>query len=921
MQIIPEKIRSLWSEEEIRILVLCSLLLQIILISFSLFRKRSSNKALSLLLWLSYLGADAIAILALGNLLNQQNDAVEANTSGDIMAFWAPFLLLHLGGPDTITSYSLEDNELWLRHLLNLVAEVVVAVAVFLESLPSPHVWKPAIVVFAAGILKYGERTLSLRSASMDHLRESMLSEADPGPNYAKFMQELHSRKEAGVKVEIKIDKEPPPTLPQQEAEEIPMAVVISMGYHFFQIFKRLTVDLMLSFQDRIESQNFFVRLKPEQAFQVVEVELSFLHDILHTKAVHVHNTRGRITRAASLSMAILALLLFYHRSGKHSSTFKGVDVLITYLLLLVAIGLEIIAILLLIFSDWAIVALQMSTSGRLEQPCIAFLKKKIGTPKWGDAIIKLRKGFLSVFPKWLLGDTERWWSNKMRQHNLLSVCIRDYNRTNLDRMLELIKLKGVRNQLWYVRSIQVEDVIKRNIFGQLKTKAQSTDGLAENYKRLRACRGEWVLREKGYTTVKWSVEKEFDESILIWHIATHLCYQSFKRAADNTEDPNKQVSGVKIIQIGRKLRSWMKSIGTILTQRVKTILRRSQDHSTNEVGDEEEESGDVENVENEAGSSEPSAVGETIKIKDYVKISREISDYLIYLVVYQPKLLPAGIGTIRFLDTCAEAKKFFSDKETEMREELRNEKSIEDEKKSFLLGFLFFLVSTVKKSFFRILGFLFIRPIGTERVLALKKIAETIREGWTAITKMTLPKMIHQFFCFCIEVAKEMRPKNKLATQEKMEELGCKKLMEVRTTVNPIDVKGDRSKSVLFDAVKLARQIMKNFKNENEEEEQKNKKEEEQKNKKEEEEEEEEEEDERGENKKEKKRWEVISSVWMEMLCYAAGNCASDAHAKQLSQGGELLTHVWLLMTHMGIGEQYRIEAGHARAKLLVGT
>ncbi|KAG6488329.1 hypothetical protein ZIOFF_057097 [Zingiber officinale] len=820
---------------------------KIILISFSLFRKRNSNKALSLLLCLSYLGADNIAIFALGNLLNQQNGAVEANASGDIMAFWAPFLL-HFGGPDTITSYSLEDNELWLHHL---IVEVVIAIAVFLESLPSPHVWKSAIVIFVAGILKYGERMLSLRSASMDHLRESMLSEADPGPNYAKFMQELHSCKEAGVKVEMKIDKEPPPTLPQQEVEEISMAAVISMGYHFFQIFKRLTVDLMLSFQDRIESQNFFLRLKPEQAFQVVEVELSFLHDILNTKAVHVHNTRGRITRVASLSMAILALLLFYHRSGKHSSTFKGVDVLITYLLLLVAIGLEIIAILLLIFSDWAIVALQMSTSGRLEHPGLRTSRKSLGRPN---------------------GATPPSSSEKDSSA--------DYNHTNLDRMLELIKLKGVRNRLWYVRSIQVEDVIKRNIFGQLKTKALSTDDLAENYKRLRACRGEWVLREKGYTTIKWSVEKEFDESILIWHIATHLCYQQFK-PTDNTEDPNKQM-----------------------------ILRRSQDHSTNEVGD-EKESGDVEDVENEAGSSEPFAVGGKIKIEDYVKISREISDYLIYLVVYQPKLLPAGIGTNRFLDTCAEAKKFFSDKETEMREELRNGKSVEDEKKSFLLGFLVSLVSTIKKSIFRILGFLFIRPIGTERVLALKKITETIREWWTTITKMMLPKKIRQFFYFCIEVVKEMQQKNKLATQEKIEELGCEKLMEVRTTVNPIDVKGNRSKSVLFDAVKLARQIMKNFKNENKEEEQKNKKKVE----------EEEEEEEGGENKKEKKRWEVISSVWMEMLCYAAGNCASNVHARQLSQGGELLTHVWLLMMHMGMGEQYQIEAGHARAKLLVGT
>ena len=40
------------------------------------------------------------------------------------MAFWAPFLLLHLGGLDSITAYSLQDSELGRRHLLGLVIQV-----------------------------------------------------------------------------------------------------------------------------------------------------------------------------------------------------------------------------------------------------------------------------------------------------------------------------------------------------------------------------------------------------------------------------------------------------------------------------------------------------------------------------------------------------------------------------------------------------------------------------------------------------------------------------------------------------------------------------------------------------------------------------------------------------------------------------
>ena len=34
---------------------------------------------------------------------------------------------------------------------------------------------------------------------------------------------------------------------------------------------------------------------------------------------------------------------------------------------------------------------------------------------------------------------------------------------------------------------------------------------------------------------------------------------------------------------------------------------------------------------------------------------------------------------------------------------------------------------------------------------------------------------------------------------------------------------------------------------------------------------------------------------------------------------GGELLTHVWLLMAHFGITEHFRTSQGHARARLAV--
>ncbi|KAF8029927.1 hypothetical protein BT93_E2365 [Corymbia citriodora subsp. variegata] len=45
--------------------------------------------------------------------------------------------------------------------------------------------------------------------------------------------------------------------------------------------------------------------------------------------------------------------------------------------------------------------------------------------------------------------------------------------------------------------------------------------------------------------------------------------------------------------------------------------------------------------------------------------------------------------------------------------------------------------------------------------------------------------------------------------------------------------------------------------------------------------------------------KWELISSIWVEMLCHAAFKCHVYNHAKLLRRGGEFITHVWLLLAH----------------------
>ncbi|OMO70662.1 hypothetical protein CCACVL1_18718 [Corchorus capsularis] len=53
---------------------------------------------------------------------------------------------------------------------------------------------------------------------------------------------------------------------------------------------------------------------------------------------------------------------------------------------------------------------------------------------------------------------------------------------------------------------------------------------------------------------------------------------------------------------------------------------------------------------------------------------------------------------------------------------------------------------------------------------------------------------------------------------------------------------------------------------------------------------------------------WEIISCVWVELLVSAANHCDWKDHKMQLRHGKELLTHVALLMAHLGLSKHIRM-------------
>ncbi|KAH7514883.1 hypothetical protein FEM48_Zijuj11G0137600 [Ziziphus jujuba var. spinosa] len=118
---------------------------------------------------MAYLSTDWITTVTIGLITKVLTNPFHPHGNEGLYAFWASFLLLHLGGPDTITSFALEDNEFWIKHLFGLILQVIGVGYCFFLPLPNNNLWIPTVLVFIVGTVKYVERTMALYLSTFDH--------------------------------------------------------------------------------------------------------------------------------------------------------------------------------------------------------------------------------------------------------------------------------------------------------------------------------------------------------------------------------------------------------------------------------------------------------------------------------------------------------------------------------------------------------------------------------------------------------------------------------------------------------------------------------------------------------------------------------------------------------------------------------
>ncbi|RVW91861.1 hypothetical protein CK203_030185 [Vitis vinifera] len=738
-EILPVIVIGFLNDWLLRVFILVSLFSQIELLLLGNRRKYTPGNWLRSIIWQAYATKDAIIDISIGVLFKCQGTSEDNSSQQNdmIKAFWLAFLLLHLGGPDTITAYSLEDNELWRRQLIQL----------FLKT---DQVWGENLVS------KPLEREPLEREPLEREALEREALEREPLEREALEREALEREpleREALHRVpldRVPLDRVsldwvplvPPigcPRYPRVPLDREPSCACATFmaGCNglccaaFMAEYDGVSYAAFRAECDCKKAETYFVSCQPEsETSEVVNTpspdprNKSIPVAAPLQKAIEFFPKFKRLFTDVVLEPTDLEQSKSFFKNIPWTEAFEAIEIELGFMYdvfytkrmvaydewglvrRFICLFSEISTFMVFLtidkheYSNIDVIITWLLLVGAIVQEIysIILLCSSDWTMSWLSKQDKTRVTALiceaissSRLP--FLFPANKRWSDSMAQYSLISYSLKNlpikfsevWEFFCISLMLE--ELSEVWNFFCICPMLEcssknsnvVPKYLKKLIFEQLQEKSRHAPGIKEA-KELCARRGDWTLEKMNCSSrLGWSTGGDFDKSILLWHLATDLCYYT-----DLAENSNR-------------------------------------------------------------------------------KASKLLSDYMVYLLVKHPVMLPDGIGQIRFQDSCSEATEIFQ---------------------------------CVK-----------------DRIQACKRLF--------------------------------LQP--------------------------PLKVKGDRSKSVLSDACRLAKSLQSL---------------------------------ETEEEWNCEKKWELMSHVWVEMLCYAAFHCPRNEHAKELTQGGELLTHVWLLMAHFGITE-----------------
>ncbi|KAF7105635.1 hypothetical protein CFC21_106418 [Triticum aestivum] len=519
-----QAVQELWNEWEIHCLILASFGLQIFLFFAAGMRRHSVSRILNSLIWLAYLSADSVAIFVLGHL------AVHASSSHPLLIFWAPFLLLHLGGPDTITAFSVQDNELWQRHLLGLVTQASVAgYVISISSWQDNRLLAATVLMLLCGVFKYIGRTLCLYTSRPKFLKYAMVPNLDryvrgvyyiPGISGRRSFEDILRRRVHDMilnDVDVKLPPASPFSSILLDTPLNDMATVEGAA-----IIPDL-LNVLKSSADRSRAYIYVSRVLVrvyERIYTKDVLQFGWIYDF---KTVMSQDSEGRIISLVQLHIvsflllfplisALITLELFM--LAEKIQLYSHTDVRVSYILLIGAIILEVASLFMSILS------------------CYASSEAPTSCPPPPSVVLHVAN---YIHPT---GLHRKHWSKMLAQHNMFECYTRQKSTSIMSVVSQWIGETFTR--------IAISKDLEEFVLGKLLDLGTGEQG-GWNFASFR---GQLALQS--WTTMHTIIDTaDLPTSVLIWHIATEICYFGEE---SNTTSHQVQV----MIRVGRELSNYI---------------------------------------------------------------------------------------------------------------------------------------------------------------------------------------------------------------------------------------------------------------------------------------------------------------------------------------------------------------------------
>lgn len=346
--------------------------------------------------------------------------------------------------------------------------QITVALYVFCIS------WSPsadkrllgaAVVLFILGVFKCFEKPLALKRSSFN----SLVSSFQPSPKTETTNREVELEQYIQEARDSIHQNQDPPTLDSER--------------HLKQLSRpnRLFVDFAYAYHDRLSLLKSLWLLDGEAAYKALREGLSSTFNIIYCRVWQGQDqnyTPEVWGNCCSVLLCPFTVLLpivpigLFHSSNK--GAYARIDINITYLLLYITYMLEILS--------W-----------------ITLLK------------------FYSQ------------WSDMVAQHNLIGFFIHEKSRTCIVRITEWLQCKGLGDQYSCLKPCHSSREIASLVRDHVKDGWMYYISDVESYWRFSDIRGHWSLKRYGCEgnegIIRGSIEKPFDESIILWHVATDFCF------------------------------------------------------------------------------------------------------------------------------------------------------------------------------------------------------------------------------------------------------------------------------------------------------------------------------------------------------------------------------------------------------------